>query len=377
MKKVVIAPDSFKDSLSATRAADIMRGAIVSVLPDCEVITKPMADGGEGTLDALLESSSGVRISTSCTGPLGNKIKTSYGIVGGETAVIECATIAGLAQVPADQRDPDLTTSFGVGEVMLDALENGCTSFILGLGGSATNDGGLGMLQALGLKAWNKNGYEVDGFGRDLLKIDMVSFAELDARLQSAQIQVACDVDNPLCGPRGASVIYGPQKGATSEQVKQYDQALGNLAGSVEKELEQSFREIAGAGAAGGIGFALLAIGADLVSGAKLIADAAGLEQSIKHANLVITGEGQSDEQTLYGKAPGYIAMLAQNHGVPIVLISGSLAGDLDLLRAQFAGCFSIVNRPLSLEACIENAEDLLFEQTKSVIHFLGAMDGS
>lgn len=375
MKKIIIAPDSFKDSMTATQAAEIMRNAVVEILPDWKVMMKPMADGGEGTLDALLESSGGVRVPISCTGPLGEKIQTSYGIVSEKTAIIEYATIAGLTQVPIEGRNPDFTTSFGVGEVMLDALDKGCTSFIFGLGGSATNDGGLGMLQALGMEALDKDGNKVSGFGRDLLKIDTLSFLELDERLQTVEIQVACDVDNPLCGERGASVIYGPQKGATSEQIKQYDLAMENFATLVEGEKNLSFRDVAGAGAAGGMGFALLAIGAHLVSGAALIAEAANLEQSIKHADLVITGEGQSDKQTLYGKAPGYIAMIAQTYGVPIVLISGSLAGDLDALRAQFAGCFSIINQPLSLEACIEKAENLLFEQTKTVIHLMRSIE--
>lgn len=371
MKKIVIAPDSFKDSLPATQAADIMKKAVCDVLTDCEVITKPMADGGEGTLDALLASSGGKRIPITCTGPLGKKIKTSYGIVNEKMAIIEYAIVAGLAQVPNSQRNPDYTTSFGVGEVMLDALDRGCTTFIFGLGGSATNDGGLGMLQALGMKAWERNDVEVQGFGLDLLDIHKVSFSEMDRRLSSVEIKVACDVDNPLCGARGATVIYGPQKGASVGQVEKYDEALNRFATLIETEIGQSYRDVAGAGAAGGLGFALLTIGARLVSGAKLIADAAGLEESIKYANLVITGEGQSDMQTLYGKAPGYIATLAQNYGVPVVLISGSLAGDLDALRAKFAGCFSIINQPLSLEACIENAEALLYEQTKSIIHFM------
>lgn len=372
MNNIVIAPDSFKDSLTALEAAEIMQRAVLDVLPDCNVVIKPMADGGEGTLDALLASSpDGERIPISCSGPLGEKINTSYGITGEKTAIIECANIAGLAQVPTSQRDPDFTTSIGIGEVMLDALEKGCTSLILGVGGSATNDGGLGMLQALGMKAWNKNGNEVSSFGRDLMEVQKVSFAEMDERLHTTEIKVACDVDNPLCGMRGASVIYGPQKGACSDQVRRYDEALSKFAMLIETEVEQSYKNVAGSGAAGGIGFALLAIGAHLVSGAKLIADAANIEESIKHADLVVTGEGQSDEQTLYGKAPGYVAMLAQNYCVPIVLISGSLEGDLDVLRAQFVGCFSIINQPLSLEACIENVDKLLYEQTKSVIHLM------
>ncbi|WP_430790740.1 glycerate kinase [Virgibacillus flavescens] len=374
MKNIVIAPDSFKDSLTALTATKIMKRAVIEVLPTCQVVQKPMADGGEGTLEALLESSKGVRVPIRCKGALGEEIEAAYGIVNEGTAIIDCATIAGLTQIPLEKRNPDFTTSYGVGEAMLDALEKGCTSFIFGLGGSATNDGGIGMLEALGMKAWRKNGSELKGYGSDLLEIHKISLDGLDSRLRSVTIQVACDVDNPLCGLRGASEVYGPQKGATADQVKKYDRAMTNFADLLEDEVKESYRDVAGAGAAGGLGFAMLTIGASLVSGAKLIGDAAGLEKAIKHADLVITGEGQSDQQTLDGKAPGYIAMLAQSYGVPIVLISGSLSGNLDLLRAQFTGCFSIINKPLSLEACIENADELLFEQTKSVIHFMNEL---
>ncbi|MEN1968647.1 glycerate kinase [Lentibacillus sp. N15] len=367
---IVIAPDSFKGSLTSAQAANTMRKAILEISPDCDVHMKPMADGGEGTLDALFSSSDDVRVPVTCAGPLGETISTSFGIVNKTTAIIECASIAGLTQVPEDKRNPDWTTSFGIGEVIKLALDKGCTSFVLGLGGSATNDGGFGMLQALGMKAWNKNGVELGPRGQDLLQVAKVSFVELEARLTSADIKVACDVDNPLCGDRGASAVYGPQKGATPEQVKQYDQALRYFGGLVEAEVEKEYQHVAGAGAAGGLGFALLAVGAELVSGATLIAEAANLKESVKHADLVLTGEGQSDEQTLYGKAPGYVADLAAAYDVPTVLISGSLTGDANRLREKFAGCFSIINQPLSLEACMRDAEELLFEQTKQVIHF-------
>ncbi|WP_106496560.1 glycerate kinase [Lentibacillus sp. Marseille-P4043] len=367
---IVIAPDSFKGSLTSAQASEIMRKAVLEVLYDCEVYDKPMADGGEGTLDSMLASSNGVQIPISCVGPLGERINTSYGIVRKATAIIECARIAGLTQVPEEKRNPDMTTSYGVGEVIINALNRGCTSIVLGLGGSATNDGGLGMLQALGMKAWDEKGAEIGPFGCDLLKVAKVNFAGLDKRLKSVAIKVASDVDNPLCGNRGASAVYGPQKGATRNQIKQYDQALRYYGNLIETEINQSVKDVAGSGAAGGLGFALLAIGAELVSGAKLIAKAANLESKIKFADLVLTGEGQSDAQTLYGKAPGYVAEIAEKYRVPTVLISGSLTGDLDVLQEKFAGCFSIIDKPLSLEACMANAGELLFNQTKQVVYF-------
>ncbi|MFZ3576939.1 glycerate kinase [Virgibacillus sp. DJP39] len=371
MKNIVIAPDSFKDSLTASQAANIMQRAVLDIFPNCNVTKKPMADGGEGTLETLLESSDSRRVPINCTGPLGDKIETTYGIVDKNTAIIEYAAIAGLDLIPSNQRNPDITTSYGVGEVILDALAQGCTSIILGLGGSSTNDAGLGLLQALGLRAWDKNGTQLSGFGKDLLEVNKVSLDCMDTRLGELDIRVACDVDNPLRGPRGASVIYGPQKGADEEQVKQYDKGIQEFADLIEAEIGQSYQEVAGSGAAGGIGFAMLSIGGCLVSGAKLIADASKIDSSIKQADLVITGEGKSDEQTLYGKAPGYIAILAQSYRVPVVLISGSLSGNLDSLRGQFSGCFSIINQPLSLEESLNKAEELLYEQTKSVVHLM------
>lgn len=369
---IVIAPDSFKGSLTAKQASKIMGNAVLEVLNNCNVKIMPMADGGEGTLETLLVSSNDAKqVLVNCVGPLGEKIDTSYGIVNGNTAIIECASIAGLTQVPEEKRDPTATTSFGIGEVIIDALDKGCTSFILGLGGSATNDGGLGMLQALGMEAWNQDGSCLGPFGLDLLNVDKVSLARLDTRLAAVDIRVACDVDNPLCGSRGASAVYGPQKGASPEQVTQFDNALSKYGDLIEDEIKKKYKEHAGAGAAGGLGFALLAIGANLESGAKLIADASNLENYIKEADLVLTGEGQSDEQTLYGKAPGYVAELAKKYNVPVVLISGSLAGNLDRLQEQFVGCFSIINQALPLKACMENAEQMLFEQTKQVVHLI------
>ncbi|SFB32808.1 glycerate kinase [Lentibacillus halodurans] len=368
---IVAAPDSFKGSLTSIQASMIMKKAIKAIDDNSRVILKPMADGGEGTLESLLTATEGGHTPITCTGPLGEKINTSYAIVDSNTAVIECASIAGLVQVPDYKRNPELTTTFGIGEAMLDALNKGCTSLILALGGSATNDGGLGMLKALGMKAWKQNGEAVGPFGKDVQHVTDVSFQEVDPRLAKANIKVACDVDNPLCGERGATYVYGLQKGLGAAQLAQYDAALNRYGAAIESALSKRFQNIAGAGAAGGLGFALLAIGGTLVSGAMLLANAMNAEDVIRNADLVLTGEGQSDEQTLYGKAPGYIASLAEKHQVPAVLISGSLDGDLDVLREKFAGCFSIVNKPLSLKECIDMADELLYEQTKQVIHLL------
>src|SRR5699024_1486961 len=243
---VVIAPDSFKGSLSAIQASEIMGKAIKSVDADSQAVLKPMADGGEGTLESFLASTDGVRIALTCTGPLGEKIDTTYGIIDSNTAVIECASIAGLVQVPEDKRNPDFTTTFGIGEAMLDALDEGCTSIVLGLGGSGTNDGGRGMLLALGMKAWNVNGEEVGPFGKDLQHITGVSFEAIDKRISHTDIKVACDVDNPLCGERGATSVYGPQKGLPTEKIMPYDIALNQYGKAVESALNKQLQNVAG-----------------------------------------------------------------------------------------------------------------------------------
>lgn len=369
--EIILSPDSFKGSLTALEAAETMKKAVMDVNDTNTVIMKPMADGGEGTIDAILASERGQKVSVSCTGPLGEKVLTSYAILESNKAVIELAAIAGLTQVPLDRRNPDHTTTFGLGEVIRDVLDKGCSSIIIGIGGSATNDGGLGMLLALGMEAWDENNNMLDGFGKDLKNVHTLSFTHFDPRIQDIELKVACDVDNPLCGKRGASVVFGPQKGASETQIPQYDKALHNYAGLIETEINKSLVEVPGAGAAGGVGFSLLAIGAELVSGAKLLADASHLEKGIQKADLVITGEGQSDDQTLYGKAPGYVAMLAKKYEVPVILLSGSLAGELDVLRGRFSGCFSIINRPLLLQDCMREADKLLYEQTKQVIHMV------
>ncbi|SEA79278.1 glycerate kinase [Thalassobacillus cyri] len=369
--KIVIAPDSFKGSLTSQQAAATMQRAIQSASPVFNTVTKPMADGGEGTLDALMAATDGEKKFLNCTGPLGEERTSWYATLKNETAVIEVATIAGLTLVPEEKRNPDLTTSFGIGEAIKDAIDEGFTEILVGLGGSSTNDGGLGMLQALGLKAFDGKGRELPAKGASILKVTELDFSQLDERLKNVEIKVACDVDNPLTGPRGASAVYGPQKGATEQQVEHYDAAMERYGKLTEAEIGKNHMEVGGAGAAGGLGFALLTIGAELVSGAKLIAEAIGLEESLADADLVFTGEGQSDEQTLYGKAPGYVAELARKHGLPIVLVSGSIGGNVEELNRLFAGCFSIITGPMRLEDCITHAEQLLYDATTQIIHLI------
>lgn len=366
--KIVLAPDSFKGSLTSLEATKVMKRAIQDLGMHDEIIEKPMADGGEGTVDALITASGGEKITINCTGPDGNKITTYYAIMEKNTAVIEIANIAGLPQVAKEKRNPDYTTTFGLGEAIKDALDHGCKTLIIGLGGSATNDAGLGMLIALGMKAYNKHGDEIGIFGRNLLEVARINMDHLDSRLKEVKIKVACDVENPLTGEMGASAIYGPQKGASPEQVVAYDKAMERFSHLFSNN---RLSEIPGAGAAGGLGFAFLTLNSELVSGAKLVGEISQVEEAIQQADIVITGEGQSDEQTLFGKAPGYIAELARKHHVPVILISGSLKGNLTPLLEKFSGCFSILNQPVPIEECMERAEEFLFEQTRQVMNLV------
>ncbi|GEL77533.1 glycerate kinase [Tenuibacillus multivorans] len=368
---VTVCPDSFKGSLSSKNAAKTIAKACHDVFPNAHVTQMPMADGGEGTIDALIYSTDGKRYEKSVTGPIGQPIESYFGVHGdGGTAFIEVGNTAGLIQVPEDDRNPYHTTSYGLGEMIQHVLDEGFNQIIVGLGGSATNDGGLGMLTALGAKFYDKNGQQVDYFGKDLFNIHNVDLSMLDPRLKDISIQVASDVDNPLCGERGASAIFGPQKGATNEQVQRLDQALDNYAALIEQETGNEIRNVPGAGAAGGLGFALMTVGSTLTSGAELVGQTMQLEESIAKSHLIITGEGQSDEQTLFGKAPSYVAQLAQKHHKPVVLISGSVDDpDLKLLD-QFTATFSIMNMPMSLTDAMDQVEQLLYEQSIQVFNF-------
>lgn len=370
--KIVVAPDSFKGSLSAKEVGITIKEAFELEIPGVQVAVLPMADGGEGTLDALVFATNGEKMEASATGPLGELVKTCYGILGdGETAVVEMAQVAGLPMVPKDKRNPLLTTTVGVGELIAAALEKGIRSFIIGLGGSATNDGGLGLLQALGAVFLDEKGNQVKPIGASLQQISKVDFSDLRPELKACRFRIASDVENPLCGENGASLVFGPQKGATEAQVQQLDEALKHYANLVENHLNVSLQDIPGAGAAGGLGFGFLALSAEILSGAQVVAEATGLENHIATADWVITGEGQSDFQTLYGKAPFFVASLAKKHGVSTILISGGLVKGHEQLLDHFVSCHSIINAPMPLEQAIANAQSLLFSCARNIARLL------
>lgn len=369
---IVIAPDSFKGSLNARDVGTTMKKAFEDEWNGFNVRVIPMADGGEGTLETLVFSTNGKRIEVEATGPLGEKIKTEYGVFGdGGTVVIEAASVAGLPMVPKEKLNPMNTTSYGIGEVILHAVAKGYRKFIVGLGGSATNDGGLGMLQALGVTFVDDKKQIVEPFGHSVGKVRNVDFSTMNPLINDCHFQIAADVDNPLCGIRGASYVFGPQKGADQHMVEELDRALKAYGDIIEHTLQINIQHLEGAGAAGGLGFAFLLLNSQLKSGAQLIAESSGLYDVIQQADWVITGEGQSDYQTLYGKVPSYVAKLAKQYKVNTSLISGSLGEGYEQLYDSFISCHSITKGPISLDECMEKAGELLYYETKNVARLL------
>jgi glycerate kinase len=295
-------------------------------MPDAEVVEVPVADGGDGTVEALVSANRGEYRSVEVQGPLGDPVMAQYGLIdSGRTAVVELATASGLTLIPSELRDPRRTSTYGFGQLLEAARRDGVAQVIAGIGGSATNDGGAGMAQALGYRFLDAQGRELERGGAALARLERIDSSGFDLGWSAVKVRVACDVTNPLTGPVGASAVYGPQKGADPEMVRELDAALARLASVIERDLGKHVADIPGAGAAGGTGAGLVAfLGADLVPGAPLVVEAAGLDAQLAGADLVITGEGQVDEQTAYGKAPGEVAKRAQAAGVPVVLLAGS-----------------------------------------------------
>ncbi|MDQ6589492.1 MAG: glycerate kinase, partial [Haemophilus parainfluenzae] len=332
--KIVIAPDSFKESLTALEVANAIETGFKQIFPNAEYVKLPMADGGEGTVQSLVDATQGRLIETEVTAPLGNQVKSFFGLSGdGKTAIIEMAAASGLHLVPMDKRDPCQTTSFGTGELIKQALDLGVQHIILGIGGSATNDGGAGMLQALGLRLLDKNGQSIGFGGAELSKIAEIQMTDLDPRLQYVQIEVACDVNNPLCGERGASAIFGPQKGATPEMVKELDAALAHFAEIAGRDCGKQIKEQPGAGAAGGMGGGLLLLpNVQLKAGVQIVLDNLKLAEQVKEADLVITGEGRMDAQSILGKTPIGVARTAKQFNKPVIVIVGCLREDYEVV---------------------------------------------
>jgi glycerate kinase len=372
--RIIIAPDSFKECLSAREVALSLKKGFKSELPSAMVDIFPMADGGEGTLDALVYSTKGSKVDIQATGPVGEETNSCYGILGdGQTVVIEVAQIAGIQMTSI--RNPMIATSYGLGELINHALNNGYRKFIIGLGGSATNDGGIGMLQALGGSFLNERNESVSPNGGALGSVKSVDFSKMNPLLAECELMVASDVENVLCGPEGASYVFGPQKGANKHDIVTLDQGMKHFATVCEKELGKSLQSIRGAGAAGGLGFAFLVLGAKIKSGAEIVAKAIGLEQLIKSADWVVTGEGQSDYQSLYGKVPVYVAKIAKSYNVKAMLISGSLGSGYEQLYNYFVSCQSITKGPISLEDSMKNAKQLLFDSSRDLARLIKLID--
>ncbi len=329
--KVVVAIDSFKGSLTSLEAGNAVREGVLKAHKDAEVVIRPLADGGEGTVEALAIGLGGEMIEAEVTGPLGERVLAKYCIVKGSTAVIEMAQAAGLPLVPADKRDPMFTTTYGVGELILDAIKRGCRSFIVGIGGSATNDGGTGMLSALGFDFLDQNGEKIAWGARGLEVLESVSGANAIPELRECTFRVACDVNNPLCGERGCSAVYAPQKGASPEAVKIMDAWLGKYAQVAKNAFPSADADYPGAGAAGGLGFAFMTfLGGVLESGISIILDETELEKYIADADVVVTGEGRIDFQTAMGKAPIGVAKLAKKHGKRALAFAGCVTEDAE-----------------------------------------------
>ncbi|MGG1880096.1 glycerate kinase [Paenibacillus cisolokensis] len=357
--KIVIAPDSFKESLSALEAAEAIEKGFRSVFPDADYYKMPMADGGEGTVRSLVDATGGTIMERVVTGPLGEPVQAFFGITGdGRTAIIEMAAASGLHLVPAERRNPLLTSTRGTGELIRFALEEGVEHMIIGIGGSATNDGGAGMVQALGGRMLDRSGREIGPGGGALSDLHEVDMSGLDARLAGVRIEVACDVDNPLTGPRGASAVFGPQKGATPDMVQLLDRNLSHFADVAEQALGKTFREKEGAGAAGGLGAGLIAfLNADLRRGIDIVLNASRFEDIVRDADLVITGEGRIDRQTIYGKTPIGVAKAAKKYDVPVIGIAGSLSDDSAVVHDHgIDALFSIVPGVVTLPEAFESA---------------------
>lgn len=377
--KIVISIDSLKGSLTSIEAANAIKKGILSVDNKSDVVIMPLADGGEGTVEALVQGMNGEEKVISVTGPINEKVNATYGILKEtNTAIIEMAQASGLPLVPAELRNPLNTTTYGVGEIIKEAIEKGCRNFIVGIGGSATNDCGVGMLQALGFEFYDENDNLVGLGGKVLNQIKRIKTDNKLKELDECNFKIACDVNNPLYGENGAAYIYGPQKGATEEIVKELDKGLKNFAEVVKKDLGKDIAHIEGAGAAGGLGFGFLGfLNSKLESGIKIILDEIKLEEVVKDADIVITGEGRLDNQTAMGKAPIGVAKLAKKHGAKVIAIAGCTTPDAVKCNEEgIDAYFSIVNKAMTIDEAMkkENATQNMIETTIQIFNLIKAV---
>ncbi|ENM5776935.1 glycerate kinase [Vibrio mimicus] len=368
--KVVIAPDSFKESLTAKQVCDAIQAGLARVWNDAKFVAIPVADGGEGTVQSLVDATQGRIVEVKVMGPQGKRVEAFYGMLGdNQTAVIEMAAASGLHHVPIAQRDPKLTTSFGTGELIRHALDQGVTKLIIGLGGSATNDGGVGMLAALGARFTNADGEPIQLTGGGLRELANIDLSDFDPRLQHCDLLVACDVNNPLCGDKGASAVFGPQKGATPDDVRLLDGALQQFGLLTEKVTGKAVLQSAGAGAAGGMGAALLAYThATLRPGIEIVLDTVQLAHQVSDADLVITGEGRIDSQTVHGKTPMGVAKVAKRFDVPVIALSGCTGENYQAVyQCGIDAVFAAVPRAMTLEDALKESDFNLADLAENV----------
>ena len=361
--KILISPQQFKESLTGSEIADSMEKGILKVWPNSTIKKIPVADGGDGTLETLVSNSNGEIKSTIADNSNFEKIKTEWGALGDKkTAVIEVARVIGLSKISVNKRNVMKASSYGIGSVFKEALDQGYRSFIVPVGGSATNDGGAGLLQALGVSLKNKSGKEIGYGGQGLQNLEKIDISGLDERMLNSNIMVACDVNNPLCGPRGASSIYGPQKGATFEQVQILDQALFKFSEIIKRDLGKDVADIPGAGASGGIGAGLMAFfSSKLRLGSDIVLEILGIEKHIAESDLIIVGEGQVDRSTVFNKSPVAVSRIAKKYNKPVICIAGSLgAGFKEVHSHGIDAVFSLLNRPMSLQSAMNDTARLV-----------------
>ncbi|MCF6093130.1 glycerate kinase [Microaerobacter geothermalis] len=369
--KIVLAPDSFKGSLTAKQAAEAMKRGILKIFPEANVKMIPLADGGEGTVEAIVASVGGRLIKKEATGPLGKPVSAFFGLIdNGKTAVIEMASASGLTLVPPDKRNPLLATSYGTGELIKAAMDEGVERIIIGIGGSATNDGGVGMAAALGYQFLDIEGNHLPLGAASLPKLHRIDPTNRDPRIQHVEFTVACDVKNTLCGEKGASAVFGPQKGATTDMIIQLDQELEHLGRMIKRDLNVDVFSIAGGGAAGGMGAGLIAFcNARLQPGIDFILDICRFDEQIEDADLIITGEGQTDEQSVMGKAPVGVSLRAKKYQIPVICLSGSLGkGYEEVYQHGIDVAFSIIPAPIPLQVAMEKGEIWVEKRMESIM---------
>lgn len=384
--KIMVAPDKFKGSLTALQAAQAMERGIRKALPDASVVMVPLADGGEGTVEAMVNVPGGQTINITVTGPLGHAVRSKFGLIGPSvlsqmglgakgtgmfSGIIEMALASGLAMVPLENRNPMATTTYGTGELIRAALIENCKKVIIGIGGSATTDGGMGMAQALGAVFYDKNGIELGlGSGQYLSQVEDIEVSGMDKGLGDTTVIIASDVRNPLCGADGAAAVYGPQKGATPEMVKELDEGLEHFAEIIKRRLGVDVKDIPGAGAAGGLGAGLMAFtGAEMRSGVEVIMDAVWFDHKLTDVDLVLTGEGQIDAQTVFGKVVAGVARRAKVSDVPVIAIAGGVTPEAEpLLSIGVNKMYQFMTPDMTYEFAMENAAELLEDKTAEVV---------